>query len=387
MAQTTYQVRVRDTSGTRIAVFSGSGRAPRLGGLVSFSYAKRVRLPGQWEVRIDGNDERIPLIELDTGLDYLFEFWRRDPLAGLDWYRDFAGFHRSDQDDLGSEGQVIYIARGRGLNDLLAAETVFWPEDSPQAWKNAAAETVAKEFVDENVGPGATVVAGRPRAGNFQGLTVQADGGTGTNWEGRCANENLLDVLRGIAEVAVGDFMLVPNSGANDAIALEFRWKHGQWGLDRTEGNAAGLKPVIFSANLGNTEGISSIYSRLDEVNVVDVGGPSGGAARPYTTRTSGAAGDSPWARRAVFRDGSNEDTATARNAEGDSVLDKQRALRKFSFNTRQTAATRYGRDWGLGDLVSVERRDATRTQKVSGVRVTLSANGTITTEPELEDL
>ena len=88
-----------------------------------------------------------------------------------------------------------------------------------------------------------------------------------------------------------------------------------------------------------------------------------------------------------MFRDGSNEDTATARNTTSDATLDKQRAQRKFSFNTRQTTATRYGRDWGLGDLISVEFRGTTITQKVTGVRVTMSADGTETIKPELEDV
>jgi hypothetical protein len=389
MAEATYQVRVRNTSGAQIAVFSGAGRGAAGGGLVSLSYTRRVRTAGQWTVRIDGNDERIALLEMqdvgDRRVDYLFEFWRRDPLGGLDWYRDFCGFHRWDGWDQDAEGREMYIASGRGLNDLCAAECIAWPAGSAGACKNAAAETAAKEYVDENVGPGATVVAGRRRAGSFQGLTVEANAATGAAWEGCRSNKNLIDILAELAEYAPGDFMVVPTSYANDPITMEFRWKAGQWGLDCTEGNGVNV-PAIFDPLLGNMENAQYVYSRLDEVNVCDVGGPGEGAARSYTTRTTGAEGDSPWARRAVFRDARNAASATEEADKAWETLNKQEAKRTFTFDARQTPATRYGRDWNLGYLVTVNWRTFSAAQKIRGVQVTMNQAGNETIRPEMED-
>ena len=90
MAEITYQVRLKDTSGARVATFVGR-RHGLPGGLWGFNYNKRLRTPGQYTVRIDGNDARIDLFELDCQM----EFWRRDTRAALDWYKDFEGFHRS----------------------------------------------------------------------------------------------------------------------------------------------------------------------------------------------------------------------------------------------------------------------------------------------------
>ena len=71
----------------------------------------------------------------------------------------------------------------------------------------------------------------------------------------------------------------------------------------------------------------------------------------------------------------------------GDAILDKQRAKRTIQFDAQQTIATRYGRDWDLGDLVTVKLRGMTWNQKVVGVFVTLDANGTETIRPECEDV
>jgi hypothetical protein len=394
MATSNYQIEVRDNDGERIAVFAGRGRGESGGGLQSLTYTKRLRTPGSGTTRIFGDDERIELLELldsgpaDTHLDYWFEFWRQDPIGGIDWYRDWVVFHRWDGFVQLTEGEIAYEARGRGLNDLLQAEPIRWYKGSTQAQKNAVAETAAKEYVNENVGPGATVVAGRDRAGNFQGLTVQVTGGTGNAWEGDRSNENLLDVLIELAEFAPGDFSLEPASNHPDAIAMEFQWRENQWGLDKTFTN--GVRPaVVFAPENGNVENIRMMYSRLGEVNVVDVGGPGKNDARIYVSRTSGAESDSPWARRAVFRNGSsaNNDSTAKLQDIGDNTLDKQRSRRVLTFNAKQTTATRYRRDWDLGDLVTVEFLGRSYDKKIVGVTIGLNAEGDETISVEAQDV
>jgi hypothetical protein len=388
-----YQARVRNHDGEQIAVFSGGGRGESGGGMQSLTYRKRLRTPGAGIVRIFGDDERIALLELldtgvaDTHIDYWLEFWRNDPLGNLDWYRDFVVLHRWDGFTQAGEGQIAYTMRGRGLNDLLQAEEIRWYKGSAQAAKNAAAETAAKEYVDENIGPGATVVAGRDRAGNFQGLTVEVTGGTGVTWDGDRSNENLLDVLTELAEFAPGDFSLEPTSNAPDAITMEFQWQEDQWGLDKTWGN--GVRPaVVFAPENGNVENINMIFSHLDAVNVCDIGGPGKGISRIYAYRTSGTENDSPWARRAVFRNASSSQVNSIGELEdiADGVLEKQGVKRELIFDAKQTDATRYGRDWDVGDLVTVEFLGRSYDQKIVGVVIGLSASGDETITVEAQD-
>lgn len=394
MAETLYQIRVRNTDGERIATFVGGGRGASLGGMQAFSYRKRLRTPGQWVVRVMGNDERITLLELldaapgvDTHLDYVFEFWRRDPAGDLDWYRDFSGFHRHDSSTDSPEGIETFAFSGRGLNDILSAEPIRYDKGTAEAAKSGTAETVAKEYVEENVGPSAL-----PVARVMPNLTVQVTAGTGAAWEGDRANKPLQDVLQELADFAPGDYMVIDNSNAPDAFDFEFQWSEDTWGTDRTKGNAAGIPAVIFGKQRNNAQNIRYAYSRLDEVNTAYIIGQGYGGLRRDITRTAADAGlsatqaDSPWARRAVVRSTRDYETA-AMNALGDKITFEQRPTREISLDVKSSQSTRYGRDWDIGDYVTLEHRGNDYNQKIVGVTVTVSMDGAVTITPELQDI
>ena len=373
MAEITYQVRLKNIAGAQIATFVGRRRGLP-GGLWGFNYDKRLRTPGQFTVRIDGNDERIDLFALDCQV----EFWRRDTRAGLDWYLDFEGFHRSWEFSQDQDGRDVFVSRGRGYNDLLAAEPIRYYTGSDYCCKDGSAETVAKAYVDENVGPAATSPP-RVSSGVMPGLTIEADAGTGANWDD-CRSGNLLDALVELADTGPGDFMVVGTGPA----AFEFRWRDVRWGLDKTQGNGA-RPPLTFGPAYRNATNLRYNYSRLDEANVVYVLGQDAGAARAVEVVTSGAETDSPWARRAVSRDArdAEDDMLEAR---GYATLYEQRAKRTMRFDARQTVACRYGRDWDMGDLITVEFRAMTFDQKITGAHVAMSSDGVETVQPEIED-
>ena len=394
MAEALYQVRVRDTDGDTIAIFTGAGRGTIGGGMQAFSYRKRLRTPGQWWQQIVGNDDRIAILELfdaapgvETHLDYIWEFWRRDPFGGLDWYRDFSGLHRYDSFVDDSEGQETYIPRGRGLNELIGAEPIRYDKGSAEAAKSGAAETVAKEYVEENIGPSAL-----PVDRIMPNLTVQVTAGTGNAWEGDRANKPLSDVLAELAEYAPGDFMIVDTSTGNATPAFEFQWKENQWGTDRTKENDGGIPAVIFGKERNNAQNIRYTYSRLNEVNTSYIIGQGAGDVRRDVTRTAADLGliavqtDSPWARRAVVRT-TRDFTTAAMNDSADKTLYEQRSRRVIQLEVKQSQSTRYGRDWDIGDLVTLEHRGVDINEKVMGVTVTVSSNGETTLTPELQDI
>jgi len=88
----TYQVWLKNTAGARIALFDGWQQ---------LSYVKHVNQPGSYALTIDGADERVALFDLDGQL----EVWRKDEPAGLDWYLDFEGLHRTPERALSQTGQ------------------------------------------------------------------------------------------------------------------------------------------------------------------------------------------------------------------------------------------------------------------------------------------
>ena len=373
MAEIIYQVRLKNIAGAYIATFVGKRRNVP-GGLWGFNYNKRLRTPGQFTVRIDGDDERVGLFELDCQV----EFWRRDARAGLDWYLDFEGFHRSQERSQDQEGREVFISRGRGYNDLLAAEPIRYYAGSDYVCKSGPVETVAKAYVDENVGPSATAPP-RVSSGVMPGLAIETDRTTGAAWED-CRSGNLLDALVELADWGPGDFVVVGTGPAT----FEFRWRDVRWGLDKTQGNGV-RPPVTFSPGNRNATNLQDNYSRLDEVNVVYVMGQGTGDDRSVEVVTSGAELDSPWARRAVSRD-ARDATDDMLPARGYATLYEQRARRTLRFDARQTAACRYGRDWDWGDLVTTEFRGTMLDQKVIGVQVTMSSDGVETVQPEVEE-
>jgi len=373
--QPSYQIRLRNPAGAYVAIFVGADRGATLGGLRSFAYQRWLRTSGGYTLYIDGVDDRIPLFE-DDGI---VEFWRRDSVGGLDWYRDFTAFHRSDEWRQGKEGDDIYISRGRGCNDLLLAEAIAWPAGSAEADKTGAAETVAKEFVDENIGPGALAAGGRWRDGAFANLTVQIDAGSGAAWTGGRTNQNLMDVLQELAQFGPGDYQLVETGvPGTPTVAFEFQWRDVRWGLDRTDGNAAGNPPVIFGSRMRTIQTIQRRRSRLDEANVVYTLGQGIGDQRMVVIRTSGTETASNYARRAIARNATDLDTAGALQDRGDDWLYQQRIEESLDVEIQQTAGCRYGRDWDLGDLVTVEytKLGLSVNRKIAGAIVSLGDDG-----------
>lgn len=370
-----YEIRVKDTSGARVALLTGTGRT--VGGLQRFSFYKQLRLPGQFSVDLDGSDERIESFTLDAQV----EFWRRDHLwVGSDWYNVMEGFHRWDDWRQDADGRDFYVSRGQHYNVMLLAEPTRYPAGSAYTDKSGPAETVAKEFVNENIGP-AAISPPRDASGVMPGLSVEASAGTGATWSGARSNQNLHDVLVELADYAPADYMILGTGPAT----FEFQWRANQWGNDRTQGNAAGNAPVVFSPRLRNVANVQYSHNRTDEINVVYVLGEGVGDERQVVTVTTGQENDSPWARRAVCRDArtvSYDDLAD----KGWETLNKMESQIETKADVMQTTATRFGRDWDLGDLVTLEYRDFSVTQKIVAVQVVVDIGGAETITAMMED-
>lgn len=399
-------VRVKNPSGDKVTEFVGRGRRVSTpGGLEGFTYQKYVRTSGGFALRVNADDDRIQYLNLDNAnvLDSIIEFWRKDIVGGVaytnwlatlpayrkdvtlpGWYKDFEGFLRDMEFDQLEDGREQFTARGRGFNDLLAAETILYDASTPYTAKTGPIETVLKEYVDENIGPSATFPP-RRRSGVMPGLTIQADGATGAAWSGARANKNLMDVCLELASygggIGQGDYMIVGTGAA----AFEFQWSIGQWGLDKSVGNAGGLPPIIFAPNRKNATNFKYRYNRLNEINTCDVLGTGRDDDRVYRSVTTGNETDSPWARRAVTREESGEYDTTILDDRGEQTLNDQRLKREISFEIIQFP-TRYGVDWEVGDLVTVTYRGQQTTQKIVGVTVTLNNDGINTISPVLED-
>lgn len=346
-----YQLRLKNSLGAVVAV---TDRFERL------AYTKRVNTPGFYALQtFDGN----PFLD-DLDLDYQLEVWRRDQAAGIDWYLDFEAFHRTLVRQRNQAGKAIIICYGAGYEDLLARRIIEGGLGIADTEKNGPAETVIKEFVDEQAGPSAAV------ARQTTGLSVEVDGGLGNLIDMSRAWRNLLEVCQEIALIGGGDFSLV---GIDPPPSFEFRWHDGQLGDDRRVGTST---PVVFALGFGNMAIPVYSLARTDEVDYVYVGGQGEGVLRNVNEVWNVTAiADSPWNRREVFVDARNEDTDPALDSKGYKILEEKQAQESISFDVIQTAACLYGRDYFLGDLVTARYDDIQVNKKIVGVNIVIQGN------------
>lgn len=144
-------------------------------------------------------------------------------------------------------------------------------------------------------------------------------------------------------------------------------------GADRSSGNKSGNGPIVFSQEFDNLVSSNYEHDTAGEKNVALLGGEGEGTARFYSLLTSGKTG---LQRREIFIDASsiaktytdeNEEEQTYTDAEYKEMLDtkgKQDLTPLVDVETFAGVIDTtngnyvYGRDFGLGDIVTVQDND-----------------------------
>lgn len=332
-----YQVRFKDTSGSVTHILAGAGA--QQGGLSRIHVENVVNGLGSHTIDVRGD-----LSLADTiGLDYQVEVWRR-PAGLTTWARVYEGLHRRWDWKADSDGNELFESVGYGYNALLARRIIAYYATSAGAFKTGKAETVAKQYVNENIGPGAAA------SRQLSGLTIQTDGGSGNTWEGDRAWCNLLEVCQDIAYAGGGDFQVVGTGPAT----FEFRWNAGQLGVDRTMGNAAGVDPIVFSLQRGNMLSPALALDYLQEFNTCYVLGPGDGLTRTVVAVSNATSVNySPWNLIEVARQATGETTAQGLAIAGAEALKEGLAEQSATFEAVQTYYSAYGVHYNLGDIIT----------------------------------
>ncbi len=361
-----YQVILKNQLGIQTVLFTEWSR---------LEIFRRLNSPDSHAFQIDGNLGEIADFVLDAQIEVIREDLAAVPV--ITSYREYEGFHRTEVRQTTGEGNALYTSHGVGYLFLLEGRHILFNAGTAQADKSGLGETIMKDFVTENAGPGATAP---PRLFNgvFTGLTVQADGAAGTSWTGARAYRNLLEVVQEIAENSAVDFELVGTGAAT----FEFRAKATPLGADRTNVgldpatglNAAGNPPVVFALDFDNM--ISPIYSdnRRSERNAIIVLGQGIESDRVVIERSTPTdIDDSPWNRREVTRQANNESLVAGLNAIGDELLDQLERRQNLDFTVMQIPALLYGRDYFLGDLVTIRYQTVELNRQIIGVNITVA--------------
>ncbi len=373
---TRYQVRLLDQAGVQVALLTEWR---------SLQYTQRVNRVGNYTLIIDGDAPVVDLFVVDGQIEIL----RRDIAASpsFGWTLDFEAFHRTEQRSTAENGLSTYRSSGRDYNDLLARRAILHRASTSGADKSGAGETVMKDYVNENAGPGA--IAPRLFNGVTPGLTIQVDGAAGSNWEGAKSFRPLIETLREIADATTVDFQVV----GTGPVLFEFQAQARPIGIDRTNVgidntglNASGNAPVVFSLEFGNMQSPSYSLIRNPEVTAAIVLGQGVEGSREVVQRTSADITDSPLNRVESVRNANEESATDGLDSVGDALLEKLQARETFDFQTMQIPGLLYGRDYFLGDTVTARYKTIERQKQIIGVTVNVT-EGTETITVEVGDV
>lgn len=292
---------------------------------------------------------------------------RQDPDAGISPAQEFAGIIRRVVRTFNDKTTIEVTCVG--MIGLLATRIVDYKGyiTNRTIFRNRPAETIIKDLFTSNIGSGATVANGRIIDGRITGMTTAATAGTGNLLSVTFAYQNLLTAMQKVADDGGGDFSLSYTPPASWVLT----WHLGQLGTDRTA-------TVRLSVPLG-TIGELVVDDDQTEYNVTAtiVAGEGEALARRVEYRP--AVPPTGLNLREYFVDARNMKKASvnALRAQGQIMLNKmRRKKRKVTATLLQNAALRYGRDYFLGDLVSILIFNTVETQKITGVDLAFSADG-----------
>jgi hypothetical protein len=376
-----YQIALYDPSGTLLAI---------LDDYRSLQFQKVVNDKGFFTLIINNSDSKRDLFERNGILVVM----RKIP-GYTDWYTEFTGHCEDFYTNIYQNGNEQFIVVGSGLNGLLARRIIAYEEGTFQASKSDPAETVMKEFVEENIGPSATVANTRFAEGAMANFTVSADLGTGAVWDGDRTGKNLLQVLQEIANFSEIDFAVNTDVTVGNYI---FETYEDQLGSDRTivglnpaTGlNAAGNAPHVFSPLMGNVQQASFSTKSKESSNRVFVYGQGTGAGRQIEYREDATLFDPAdnINLRESMRGGSSQDSVAKLQSLGDEQLEKLREQEKFEFDPLDIPSSLYGVHYFFGDKVTVKVSDEQRNKRIVSVKISLaSGKGESQKSFEFEDI
>lgn len=179
---------------------------------------------------------------------------------------------------------------------------------------------------------------------------------------------------------------LLEEYGLSSKIILNDETKKLQYivkqGIDRGQGNAAGLDPIVFSKDFDNLENSDYIYNSQGHKNMALIGGEGEGVDRFYVALNTNLTGLD---RRELFVDGRTiskqyDDNGTTRQytdaqytqmlkTKGKEELAQKPIVESFTGNINITEGNYiYNRDFALGDIVTVQENSI---NKYINVRIT----------------
>lgn len=272
-----------------------------------------------------------------------------------------------------------------GWEHLLSRRIVAYNEDKPNhtSWQNVYASTILNDLVATNIGTESTTVGNKDRAvsGLVTNFTVDTskDGLGNIIHASDVSYENLLTAVQDVALQGNCDFDVIWNvlSGGNG-----WTFRVGSPLLDGVSNRSSWVKFSVDNGTLANLVVTTdkTIYGTTAIVRGYGAANASVRVVRPATAPTE-------LNSREFFVEATALGNApNDLNAAGDKKLTEYvKKTLSITTEVQQTPSNLYGKDYFIGDLVSVDLLTATEVLQVNQVRLSMSERGVETIGVQLE--
>ena len=304
----------------------------------------------------------------------IVQITRQDADAGISAQTEFSGIIRRIVRTVNDK--TTYEVTCVGMIGLLGTRIVAYKSGfiNVAYYSGLPAENILKNLFEFNIGYLATTLSGRLLNGVVAGMTTTPSSGAGNLLTVSVAYQNLLSAMQKVAEDGGGDFDLLYTAPAT----WTFTWYTGQRGTDRSA-------TVRLSVPLGTIGELVVDDNRIEDFTAVVIGGEGESFARLTATRP--AILPTGLSLRESFADARNlkKSSLTALQLHGQTLLNSQARIRTtYTATLLQNAALRYGRDYFVGDRVTILDGTTSVVQQIAGVNLSFTADGKETVDVTL---
>jgi hypothetical protein len=344
-------VEVRDPSYVRIGQF-------RPGELVGAKFILKFNNVGSWEMRLPQGSRLGEFLRL-PGYGVI--------VTGPDGSILFSGPTLSAQLVQTSENIDGDWTLSGVSDDIVLIERLAYPTPSTADVgeqtvasddRSGYCETIIKEYVSVNIGPDA------PSARKIANLSIQTTANLGETVQGRARFQTLQDVIYGLAQTSNLGYTVEQIDNA-----LQFQVYAP---VDRT----STIRMDMDNSQLSRAEYAYAVA----RVTRAIVGGQGEDELRQLVevTNTQSLAAESEWSRRIEsFKDGRNStDEAELLQDGAEFLVDQGKTIVEISITPSDGFNMRFGRDWYLGDRVTVVINTLEASAVVTEVGISIQADG-----------
>jgi hypothetical protein len=239
------------------------------------------------------------------------------------------------------------------LQDMVVIPNPANPTDTKDAWVGSGpAETVICQLIGQQIGPAA------PAAYRHGNLVIPATQGRGGKVNVSSRFKNLLEEVQ--AQAQAGKVLVdIRQDGLQLYVLVSV---------------PRDLTRRVHLTRQSGAVGDYTLTQQAPTVNEVIVGGAGSGAARTLVRQASAL---DVWQRRIVkFEDKGSSGKSEEMQQAAKTALEEGVAKSSVTFDLNDTPARRFGRDFGIGDKVTIDLDGAQVTDTIQTAEITWDAKG-----------